>query len=87
MMHGIFISSTRGKCPPTKGNQMTPKELAAELNTDARTCRKFLRSLTDDRAGKGGRWIIDADDLDSLRDRFDAYNARRTTTLIITTDD
>ena len=66
---------------------MTPKELAAEFDTDPRTIRKFLRSLTTDRAGKGGRWEIDPADLDALRDRFDAFNARRTTTLIITTDD
>ena len=65
---------------------MTPKELANEFDTDPRTIRKFLRSLTTDRAGKGGRWEIDPADLDALRTRFDAFNARRTTTLTITTD-
>lgn len=64
-------------------NTLTAKELAIELNTDAKTCRKFLRSLTDDRAGKGGRWVIDAKDLDTLKDRFAAFNSRRTTTLTI----
>lgn len=76
--------------PPRKGNDMTntitAKELAAELNTDAKTCRKFLRSLTDDRAGKGGRWEIDAADLDTLKDRFAAFTARRSTTLTLTDD-
>lgn len=64
-------------------NAMTPKELAAELDTDAKTVRKFLRSLTADRAGKGGRWAIDRDDLDALKVRFAAFNSRRTTTLTI----
>lgn len=64
-------------------NTLTAKELAIELNTDAKTVRKFLRSLTDDRAGKGGRWAIAADDLPALRDRFAAFNSRRTVTLTI----
>lgn len=62
---------------------MTPKELAIELNSDPKTIRKFLRSLTTDRAGKGGRWVIDSNDLPSLRIRFAEFNSRRTTTLSI----
>lgn len=60
---------------------LTPKELALELGTDPKTCRKFLRSLTSDRAGKGGRWVIDANDLDALKERFAAFNARKATIL------
>jgi hypothetical protein len=66
---------------------MTPKELAIELDTDPKTCRKFLRSLTTDRAGKGGRWVIDSDDLDTLKDRFATFTSRRTTTLTINDED
>lgn len=65
---------------------MTPKELAIELGTDPKTARKFLRSLTTDRAGKGGRWIIDPADLDALKDRFANWNSRTTTTLILDQD-
>lgn len=65
---------------------ITPKELAIELNTDAKTVRKFLRTLTTDRAGKGGRWVIDAADLDALRIKFADFNSRRTTTLTLTDD-
>lgn len=68
-------------------NTITPKELAAILDTDAKTCRKFLRSLTDDRAGKGGRWAIDADDIDALTERFAAFTARRTITFSLEGDD
>lgn len=65
---------------------MTPKEIAIEFDTDAKTIRKFLRSLTDDRAGKGGRWEIDADDLDELRTRFADFTARRTIRFTIDAD-
>lgn len=39
---------------------LTPAELATELGTDARTARKFLRSITpkDDQPGKGSRWAL-----------------------------
>lgn len=76
----------KGQCASQlkgKPMNMTPKELAIELDTDAKTVRKFLRSLTTERAGKGGRWVIDADDLDTLKDRFAAYNSRRSTVLTI----
>lgn len=62
---------------------MTPKELAQELGTDPKTARKFLRSLTTDRAGKGGRWVIDPADLPALQERFANWNSRSTTTLSI----
>lgn len=40
---------------------LTPAELADHLGTDARTARKFLRSITpkDEQPGKGSRWAID----------------------------
>lgn len=66
---------------------MTPKELAAELGTDPKTCRKFLRSITDARAGKGGRWAIDSADLPALKERFATFQAHRTTMLVISDDD
>jgi hypothetical protein len=65
---------------------MTPKELAILLDTDPKTCRKFLRSLTDDRAGKGGRWVIDEAMVDDLKVRFANFNARKVTTLTINDD-
>ena len=37
------------------------KELAAEVGTDPKSFRRWLRSWTTDRAEKGGRWIFDAD--------------------------
>jgi hypothetical protein len=51
----------------------SPKDLAAELNTDAKSFRRWLRSYTSDRANKGGRWVFDADTKATL---IEAYNAR-----------
>jgi hypothetical protein len=44
----------------TAAATLTPAELAAELGTDARTARKFLRSITpkDEQPGKGSRWAL-----------------------------
>lgn len=63
---------------------ITPAEFAAAAGTDAKTARRFLRSVivdTDARPGKGGRWAIDASLLDELVARFDARGARRTATI------
>jgi hypothetical protein len=59
---------------------MTVTEFAAHLDTDARTARKFLRSVTpaDEQPGKGGRWAIEKRDARSLTKKFAAYIAERT---------
>jgi hypothetical protein len=59
----------------------TPKEVAQEFGTDAKTLRKFLRSITpiEDRPGKGGRWSLPATkkQLTTLRKRFDEWETAR----------
>ena len=57
---------------------MNVAELAIALDTDARTARKFLRSITpkDAQPGKGSRWAIDAK-VATLRKEFAAYTAAR----------
>lgn len=62
---------------------ITVADLAADLNTDARTARKFLRSITpkDAQPGKGSRWAIEKREVRSLRSKFskfqEAEEARR----------
>lgn len=62
---------------------ITVADLAADLNTDARTTRKFLRSITpkDAQPGKGSRWAIEKREVRSLRSKFskfqEAEEARR----------
>ena len=54
---------------------ITVTDLATELNTDARTARKFLRSVTpsEEQPGKGGRWQIEKRDIRSLRSKFSKF--------------
>lgn len=58
---------------------MTTNEFATELGTDARTARKFLRSITpkDEQPGKGSRWVIEGNkrSLTQMRKRFNEWNA------------
>lgn len=50
---------------------ISAKELAARCNTDPKSFRRWLRRQTDNRAGKGGRWVFTADEADAL---VEAYN-------------
>jgi hypothetical protein len=50
---------------------VTPKELAAELNIDAKRLRGFLRKeFSRDPAVKGSTWAIDAKAVKAARARF-----------------
>jgi hypothetical protein len=51
-------------------NVITPKDLAERCNTDPKTMRRFMRSLTDQRANKGGRWVLTSDVADEIVRRF-----------------
>jgi hypothetical protein len=56
---------------------LTVSDLAADLNTDARTTRKFLRSITpaESQPGKGSRWVIEGKQMVSLRSKFRKFEA------------
>jgi hypothetical protein len=56
---------------------LTIADLAARLETDARTTRKFLRTITpaDEQPGKGARWAIEARKVQSLQAKFRKFNA------------
>ena len=56
---------------------LTPTELAAELDTDAKTTRKFLRSITpkENQPGKGARWSIEGRQVRSLKSQFARWDA------------
>lgn len=49
------------------------KDLAAELNTDAKSFRRWLRAHTADRANKGGRWVFTAESKAAI---IEAYNTK-----------
>jgi len=56
---------------------ITVADLATDLNTDPRTARKFLRTITprDEQPGKGSRWSIEKRQVASLRKKFASYLA------------
>ena len=57
-------------------NTITPTEFAATVDSDGRTVRKFLRSITpkDAQPGKGSRWALDGSkrSVTKLQKQFDA---------------
>jgi hypothetical protein len=71
------LSIKKGQQPLTeeKNNMaeaLSAKEVARELNTDARTFRKFMRATLpkDKQPGQGNRYSIDPEDLDDLKKKF-----------------
>jgi hypothetical protein len=56
---------------------LTVTDLAAKLDTDARTTRKFLRTITpaDAQPGKGSRWGIPATQVRSMQAKFKKFTA------------
>lgn len=56
---------------------MSPKELATELNIDAKTLRRIMRSLASETPGAGGRWEIGEDFADVIRDRVSRTHNRK----------
>lgn len=61
--------------------QITTNEFAAELDTDARTARKFLRSITpkEDQPGKGSRWVLEGNkrEIAKMRKQFNEWSAKQ----------
>lgn len=66
-------------------SQITTAEFAAELDTDTRTVRKFLRSITpkDEQPGKGSRWVLEGNkrSLNQMRKQFAEWTAERETSV------
>lgn len=58
---------------------LTTAEVAAELDTDPRTLRKFLRSDASplDSVGKGSRYAIEKRSIRSLRSKFAKWDEAR----------
>lgn len=46
---------------------ITPKELASEMGLSAKNLRRFMRSISDDRAGSGNRYALTADAVAAIK--------------------
>ena len=62
---------------PATVKGITPKELAKELNVDQKTLRRIMRSMATETPGQGGRWEIDAEFADALRNRVSRSHNRK----------
>lgn len=62
---------------------LTPTEFAAEVKSDGRTVRKFLRSITPTEAhpGKGARWALPgtAREVTKMKKQFSEWSASQET--------
>lgn len=60
---------------------MTPTEFAATVDSDGRTVRKFLRSITpkDEQPGKGSRWVLPGTkrDVSKLQKQYREWSAKQ----------
>jgi len=76
------LSIRKGQTPTTEerdtmtAETLSAKEVARELNTDARTFRKFMRATTpkSDQPGQGNRYKFDPDELPGLKHRFTEWS-------------
>lgn len=58
-------------------NTITPNELAAEMNINPKSLRRFMRSLTDERAGRGNRWELTPEICEEIKTRYADQNRAR----------
>lgn len=59
---------------------LTPKELADELNVDPKTLRRVMRSLASETPGSGARWEITPEFADVIRERMNRTHNRKVVT-------
>lgn len=59
----------------------TISEVAEMIETSPRTIRKVLRAIVakDAQPGKGGRWVIREKDIETLREKVNAFSAKSAT--------
>jgi hypothetical protein len=83
-----------GATAPDRGEResmatLSAKEAALELGTDARTFRKFMRTITpkDEQPGQGNRYAIEARSMKGLRKKFDEWNKPKVKADPVETDD
>ena len=72
---------------PQASVTVTPAELALAFGTDPKTMRRFLRNVTQAKAGKGGRWAIDSALVPELKERWESRNAASATVAELPDDD
>jgi len=57
---------------------ISAKELASRFDTDPKSLRRWLRSITTNRAGKGHRWVFTPETVTELTKLWDERKAKGT---------
>ena len=74
---------------------VSPDQIAAELNIDAKTVRRHLRAIIDQhnakhegdankqiaKPGRGGSWAVSADMIDAIKTRLESRQSGRAVTV------
>lgn len=68
-------AATETEVEATDEVTFSAKEVAAACGTDPKNFRRWLRSITEARANKGGRWIFTAEVMTELIERYAADHA------------
>jgi hypothetical protein len=70
-------------------NFVQAKDVAAMANVDPKYFRSFLRDVLPSTPGMGGRYMIPADDVETLLEKFDAWRAtnKRGATIVVNVAD
>lgn len=68
--------ATETEAPKTS---YTVKDLCAAVKAEPKAFRRWLRTQTDDRAGRGGRWSFDQERYDALIERYNNRAASKAT--------
>lgn len=62
-------------------NGTTPKDLAAEMNINPKSLRRFIRAHFADRAGSGNRYNLTDEACDYIRNNYGKVAIRKVVTL------
>ena len=62
---------------------LTANELADEMNVNPKSLRRFMRSLSDDRAGRGGKYLIPRSVANQIIAKYNEGPNRKTVTYSI----
>ena len=79
----------------TANKLVSPDQIAAELNIDAKTVRRHLRAIIDQhnakhedntakqiaKPGRGGSWAVSADMIETIKTRLESRQAGRSVTV------
>ena len=66
---------------------LSAKDVASMIGTDAKTFRRFVRKMNGGTIGKGNRYGFDADDVDAIAARFDAWRKGANVVIVRFDDD